>query len=100
MQVEAEVRAEITRLGNVLSHLNDVLSVDIGSGLNNATMNLNSTLFKIQTAEELLAEIKTDAVRTQLLLQGTVQLSETNFVVLSRCSAAWSRNARLIHLSS
>ena len=70
--MEPEVRSEIARLNGVLKHLNEILSVDVDAALTNATMNLNSTQFKIQAAEELLVETKEYVVKTQLFLQGRI----------------------------
>ena len=70
--MEPEVRSEIARLNGVLKHLNEILSVDVDAALTNATMNLNSTQFKIQAAEEQLVKTKEYVVKTQLFLQGKI----------------------------
>ena len=68
--MEAEVRSQIAHLNSVLNYLNEVLTVDVDAALTNATMNLNSTQFKIQAAEDLLVKTKEHVVKTQMFLQG------------------------------
>ena len=68
--MEADVRSQISHLNSVLNYLNEVLTVDVDAALTNATMNLNSTHFKIQAAEDLLVKTKEHVMETQLFLQG------------------------------
>ncbi len=71
------MRAQLDRLNGVLNDLNTILTVDIAADMVNATMSLNSTRFRIEEAEELLAQTRQDAISTELFLRGRPKY-ETN----------------------